>query len=326
MNIRQPNIIKADAARAMARGREPKKLVLVYSGISTAIAAVLTVVNFWLGRQMEGATGLSNLGTRTMLTTLQTLLPMVQMAALLCLDMGYLHGILRIARGQYADHTDLKVGLDRFWAKARMLMLQVLLYVGIAVAVFNVSYYIFMMTPWAEPLLALLEPVVASGNLELDEVLVNQAAELMSPMLVIFAVAYVMVLIPLSFRLRMADYALLDAPRAGAMAAFRESWKMTKGNCLGLLKLDVSLWWFFLLDVLVVAVSYGDMLLLLLGVKLPFSGDVSYFLFYGLYLAAQFALTVFLRNRVECTYATAYDQIREKKEENSVVLGNIFDM
>ena len=61
--------------------------------------------------------------------------------------------------------------------------------------------------------------------------------------------------------------------------------------------------------------------------ELPWSGDVSYFLFYGLYLAATLALVYFLRNRVDVTYALAYEALRPKEKETSgVVLGNIFNM
>ena len=64
-----------------------------------------------------------------------------------------------------------------------------------------------------------------------------------------------------------------------------------------------------------------------LGVKLPWSEDVSFFLFYGAYLAAQFAVYYFLRGRVEVTYALAYDALRPReRQENGVVLGNIFQM
>ena len=41
----------------------------------------------------------------------------------------------------------------------------------------------------------------------------------------------------------------------------------------------------------------------------------------------QFSIFYFLRNRVEVTYALAYDSLRPKEpEDKSVVLGNIFQM
>lgn len=326
MDIRNRSALKQEAARALARGREPQKLVTAYAGATTLIAAALTLINFWLSQQISGTGGLSNLGTRAIFSTAQTVLPLVQMAVLLCLELGYLSGMLRISRGQYADHTDLKVGFQRFGPLLRMTLLQGTLYLGIAIAAFYLSLQIFMFTPWVQPLMELLPPIAASGSTVLDDATLLQATEMMMPMMVIFVLVYAAVIIPLGFWFRMSNYALLDDPRGGAMAALRASRKMMRRNCLNLFKLDLSFWWFYLLGALATVLCYGDMLLPLLGIQLPFNETVSYFLFYGLYLAALFAITYFLRNQVEATYIMAYESIHEKPQDNSVVLGNIFDM
>ena len=68
-------------------------------------------------------------------------------------------------------------------------------------------------------------------------------------------------------------------------------------------------------------------LLPLAGVNLPWSSSVSYYLFFALYLAVQFAVYYFLRNPAEAAYAIAYDAIRPKASGDSgAVLGNIFNM
>lgn len=102
---------------------------------------------------------------------------------------------------------------------------------------------------------------------------------------------------------------------------------MTRRKRLKLLRLDLGLWWYYAALLGAMAVCYGDQILAALGVKLPWSEDVSFFLFYGAYLAAQFAVYYFLRGRVEVTYALAYDALRPReRQENGVVLGNIFQM
>ena len=64
-----------------------------------------------------------------------------------------------------------------------------------------------------------------------------------------------------------------------------------------------------------------------LGIALPFSDTVAYFLFFGVYLAVTFVIFYFLRNRVEVTYALAYDSLPPREPENNgAVLGNIFQM
>lgn len=326
MDIRNANELKSSAARALKRGREPQKLVTFYAAGLVTVAAVVTLLNFWLNKQIALTGGLGNMGTRSILSTVQAILPMVQSVVALGLEFGYLYGMLRIARGQYADHTDLKMGFRQFFPILRLTLLQGMIFGGIAVGVFYLSMQIFILTPWAKPLAELLLPFVTAGNTNLDEATVLQAGEMMIPMFIMFGVIYLAVVIPLAYRFRMANYALMDAPRAGAIAALRESRKMMQGNCVHLLKLDISLWWFYLLDVLVTALCYGDLILPMLGIELPFSSSVSTYVFYGLYLAALFAVSYFLRNSVETTYIMAYEAIHEKKEDSGVVLGNIFDM
>ena len=69
--------------------------------------------------------------------------------------------------------------------------------------------------------------------------------------------------------------------------------------------------------------------LTLLGITLPWSPTVSFFLFYGAFLVMQFALFYFFLLRVNAAYALTYEVIRPKPAEpqqGGVVLGNIFDL
>ena len=77
---------------------------------------------------------------------------------------------------------------------------------------------------------------------------------------------------------------------------------------------------------MVTVVCYGDILLPMVGITLPWSGTVSYFVFYVLSLILQFVVYYFFMNRVNVTYAMAYESIRPKPQETKVALGNIFDM
>ena len=73
-------------------------------------------------------------------------------------------------------------------------------------------------------------------------------------------------------------------------------------------------------------VAYGDLILYLLDIPLPFSDTVGFFLFCLLSLAMQFSIFYFLRNRVETVYALAYESLRPEQKDTGVVLGNIFRM
>ena len=75
--------------------------------------------------------------------------------------------------------------------------------------------------------------------------------------------------------------------------------------------MDLSLWWFYAALLVISLVCYGDLLLPLLGISFPWTDTVSYYLFYILSLALQFALYVFATNRVNAVYAVAYDALME---------------
>lgn len=330
MLIPSVQAIKAETDRALRRAREPQKVILGYAGITVLLSALLTVANALLSNQIEGTGGLANFGIRSILSTAQSILPMLQSVVLLCVEFGYLHAILRLSRGQYADHTDLKVGFRRFGAVLRLNIWQGFLIMGISMILFYLSMQIFLLTPLANPLLDLLMPLVsvAGSNAAamMDEAAMNQAVQLMLPMLIIYGIVCCLVLIPMIYRFRMASFVLLDDPTGRAFAALKTSVRLMKRNGFRLFKLDLSFWWYYGLVVLANVVAYCDMLLPMLGVALPFNDTIAFYLFYFLYLAILFAIYYFLRNPVEIAYAKVYDAIRDEPVDNGVVLGNIFDM
>ena len=331
MQIPHPKSIKQNAARALARGRDPQKLILAYTGIAVALSLFVTAANYWLGQQIDGTGGLSQLGTRAIFSTAQQVLPTLQSAVLMCLEFGYLQGMLRIARGQYADHTDLKTGLRLFGPIFRITVLQALIYLAVGIVTFYFSMQIYLITPWAEELYTVLEPVISSTTIldagyVLDEATLALATDAMLPMILFYFALYGILALILSYRFRLANYALLDNPRAGAIAALRQSSKLMRRNGIRMLKLDLSYWWYYGLTVLAALLLYGDMLLPMLGIQLPINVTLSYFLFYALYLMMHFATQYFLRNRVEAGYIMAYEAICPKPKDDGVVLGNIFDM
>ena len=330
MVIPSVQAIKAETDRALRRANDPRKVILAYAGITVLLSALLTLANALLSDRIAGTGGLANFGIRSILSTAQSVLPMIQSIALLCLEFGYLHATLRISRGQYADHTDLKVGFHRFGAIIRLTMWQYFLIFSVTMMLFYLSMQIFILTPWADPLLDLLTPLVTEAGANaaalMDEAMMDQALQMMVPMLVIYGIVCCVVLIPILYGFRMANYVLLDDPNGRAFAALRTSKQMMRRNKFRLFKLDLSFWWYYGLVALATAISYGDAILPMLGIQLPFNETIGFYLFYFLYLAMLFAIYYFLRNPMAVAYAKAYDSLREKPADNGVVLGNIFDL
>ena len=330
MVIPSVQAIKAETDRALRRANDPRKVILAYAGITVLLSALLTLANALLSDRIAGTGGLANFGIRSILSTAKSVLPMIQSVALLCLEFGYLHATLRISRGQYADHTDLKVGFHRFGAIIRLTMWQYFLIFSVTMMLFYLSMQIFILTPLADPLLDLLTPLVTEAGANaaalMDEAMMDQALRLMIPMLVIYGIVCCVVLIPILYGFRMATYVLLDDPNGRAFAALRTSKQMMRRNKFRLFKLDLSFWWYYGLVALATAISYGDVILPMLGIQLPFNETIGFYLFYFLYLAMLFAIYYFLRNPMAVAYAKAYDSLREKPADNGVVLGNIFDL
>lgn len=294
---------------------DPRKLMLVYVGVSSAVMLLVTGLNFMLNEQIAGTGGLSGVGLRSVL---QTVMEVLQTATNLILPfwtMGYLACVLRIVRGQRFDLTDLLTGFRHFGPVLRLNFLYALQFLMLGFLCFYPSMLVYTMTPLAAPLMEILEPYAQAGTeLVLDDAAMAAATEAMMPMLVLYAVVFLVVAAPRFYNYRMAFFALLDDPKAGARMALHRSTWMMRGNRMALFKLDARFWWFYVLDGLTLVLCYGDVILSAMGISLPVSAEAAYFLFYVLYLAAQLGLYVWARNGVECTYALGYENLRREME------------
>lgn len=332
MNIRNRKELTSFAAERLASAPQKKRIVLIYSGLVIGINLMAVVVGYVLGLQIDRMTGLRNMSLRSTLSAIQTMLPILQSILVMCLDLGYVSTMLRTARGQYASPNGIRLGFDRIWLLLRSQIILSLFYVGICIVSVYASSTIYMMSPFSGDTLELMMPLMSEASvlnpeIVLDDATYMQLVSSMTPAFVIFGVIFTALYIPVTYRFRMTKYIIIDKPGISAINALRESRIMMKGNAVNLFKLDLYLSWYHIALLLSSVICYGDQILPMLGVELPFSADVAYFVFYGLYWALQAAIYFFLRNRVEASYALAYDAIRpEEPKTDGVVLGNIFQM
>lgn len=332
MNIRNRKEFHTFASQRLENAPQAKTIAAIFAAVVIGLSVLSAVINYVLELRIDQTGGLSNMGTRSVLSAIQTMLPIVQSVIVMCMELGFVSSMMRVARGQYTSPNAFRLGFDRFWILLRYKILESLLFVGMGMGSMYFGIMLYLMTPLAAPVTELLTPVVAQSSLLNPNVTVSaelyaQLMEAMVPAFLIVGAIYLIAAVPLMYRLRMSAYVIIDRPGLGALAAMRESRKMTKGSCMDLFRLDLSLWWFFLAQVAASVVCYGDMILPALGISLPFPEDIAFFLFYGLYWAAEFAIFYFLRSHVEVVYALAYDAIRPKEEPSQgVVLGSIFEM
>lgn len=331
MKIPSAKYLKNKARIRLASGQKPKEVILVYSALSAGIAFTVTAVQYFLNSQISQTGGLKNIGTRSILSTIANVLPMLQTVFLLCLSLGYLSAMLRIGRHQYASAKTLKAGVERFWPLLGSKLILAAMYIGIALGLSILSTQIFIMTPLSHSFNELAAPILSSGTftpdiLLNDPILTDQFFVSMFPMMILYALLLIPICVLVSYNYRMTDYVLIDQPGKGAMYALRQSRILMRGNLFRLFKLDLSFWWYYLLRFLATGLLYLDVILALFYVFLPFSDIVVFFGTTLLYLTADFAINYFFKNRCETAYALAYDSLIPKENSNGVVLGNIFDL
>lgn len=332
MNLRNRREIKEFSYERLKESPSQQKIVVIYAALALGLTALVTVLSHVLGLQIDNYGGLSNLGKRTMLSSLQSMLPIAQSLLAMCLDVGYLAAMLRIARGMYTSPQTLRLGFDRFWLLLRCSIFKGMIMTGAMFASMYFGIMIYMMTPFSDAAVEIVAPLVSQTSvlntgIVIDDVTYALLMEAMVPAFVICGILMLVLGGPIFYNYRMVNYVIIDKPGMGALMVLRESKRMMRGNRMQLLKLDVSLWWYYLPALAAMAICYGDVLLPMLGVELPVSETVAFFGFYALYLAASFGVHFFLRNRAEVCYALAYDCVKPKeKQDGGVVLGNIFQM
>ena len=325
MTIRDRRALCSAADETLQReGTRLKQILLLYLLIVTALslgASILTVV---LSDRIAETGGLRNMGLRSILSTAQTLLPTVQTVTVLCLQLGFTAAVLNARRGKDFSRDTLLGGFRRLLPLLWCYVLQALLYGLLGIVSMYLGVYIFLMQPMSQSFRELLAPLMESmsvmnSTLMLDNATMDAIASALTPALWIIAALYLPLLIPTHYRYRMAIYRLIDQPRPRAMMAMRESRVLLYRNRFALLKLDLRLWWFYALQLLAMLVCYGDMALALLGIQLPWSSTVSYFLFLILGLALQFAVFYFTMDRVTMIYVCAYESLilefEQKKQD-----------
>ncbi len=307
MNISDRRGLKLQAGQALAgAGYDPKKLILIHSGATVALGLVLALVDYLLEQQIGGTGGLGGVGLRSILETAQTVLLLAQMLVAAFWQIGYVYVALKISKGEPAGLSDLFQGFRKFGPVVRLRLLIGLLYSGICMACAYIASMLFMFTPWAEGMNAAYE-------LGTEEALMAAMEEMMLPLTCVMGAVMLLVLVPFSYRLRQAEFALMENPRAGAAAAIRQSREMMRKRRWALCKLDLSFWWFYVLELLTLLLGDGDLILEALGVELPWSSTVSYYVFLVLCYLCTLALYWWRGNEVQVTYAMAYHALKAEQ-------------
>ena len=331
MDLKNHRAVRTAATHAVLDNPgNPKALIGVYVAITVGLSLLSTAIIALLDNRIAQTGGLANMGSRSILSTIRTILPMLLALALMVLQLGYRKAALNMARHRPVVPKTLTLGANRFGPMLRASILQYILYALLMILAMYVAAFIFMYTPLssgfyeaATPLLS--DPEALTEALNMDSDLFPQLAMTLLPAIPIFLVLALAICAPFFYGYRMVGYWVLNG--LGARASMRASKQMMKGHRVELLKLDLSFWWFYLAHGLTTVILYGDVLLGMVGISLPFSASVIAYLFYGLSMLAEGLLFYFFLNRVETAYAIAFHILCPKNPPTQgVVLGNIFDL
>ena len=301
-------------ARSISRGQEKTKISAIHAGISAGVALAVTLLYFVLEKGIAQTGGLSGMGTRSILQTISTLLTNANAVLVPFWNLGFWFVALLWARKQNAKTGDLLAGFRRFGAYLRLLLNRGLLTVAVGFVSIYISSYIYMLTPWSASVMEFAQSTGMDMNVANERIAGMDMAQMdamlrdMLPMLVIWLVLFALLVLPMLYKFRMAEFFLLDDRRMGTVRAMFHSSQMLRKRRWKLFRLDLRFWWYFVAQGLCFTVYTADLWLPLLGVTLS-GGILTSMGLYVLYLTGLFLVQTFLRPRVQTAYALAYEQL-----------------
>ena len=308
MEIRQ---LKALARQRVEASRfHAKKLALIFTGAAVALSFAVTLVSFLLSRQMESAVGISGIGTRTALSAAQMLLFIGGAIATPFWNLGYTRAALDTVRDGNAEPRTLLEGFRLFFPAIRLFLLKAALLAVIAVVGAQAGAILYMLTPASMTALELMEKIVAGGEAAMaDPAVMEQLLQVFWPMYLLVAAVLLAVMTPVFYRLRLVEFSLVDGKERALLNMAHSNFRM-RYNCFWMFKLDVSFWWYFLLQGLAAALAYGD---LLFG-----GGDVAYWVFYLLSAGVQLLIGWQFLPGVQASYALAYEELTKDDKNHGI--------
>lgn len=317
MAILNPRDLKSRAqSQLRSTPTDCRKLILVYTGTVILLNLIVNGLQLMLDEQISSTGGLGGLGIRSVLQTIQTVLGYLTNLFTPFWQAGFLGCIIGIARNKQVSPRGLFAGVRRLPRILSYFLLQALLTVLVLTLATYSASFIFSVTPFAAPLAEVLVPLVedgslyaADGSINLHLIPTEVITSAAIPLLVIIAILAVPALVCFAYQFRMSLYLLLEGPPISAIGAMALSARMMQGHKWKMLKLDLSFWWYYLLDLVLVVVCYLDIILPMLGIGLPVNSTVAFFATLILYSVLLMMLHLWKKTEVDLTYVLAYESI-----------------
>lgn len=314
--INSRDLKQAAAQRLQNASFDPKHLVLIHTGVVVALNLMVNGLNFYLSEQIGSTGGLGGLGLRSVLETAQTILGYFATFFTPFWTAGFLFAMVSIARGRSVGPGSLTQGFRRFGSILSYSLWEMLLMMSVATLLMYLCSFVYVLTPFSSDLLVMLEELMmdpafltASGAINMELLPMDTLFAQLLPMLVLYVLVLIPVLIWLGYHFRMCTFLLVEGIPRGGFGSFVVSSKLMSGHKWQMLKLDLSFWWYYLLEALLTIVLYLDLILPMMGIPLPVDPNVAYFTTIALYGVLQLGLHWWKKAEVDTTIALAYEAI-----------------
>jgi len=300
--------------RLLRQDYPPQRLALIHAGLIFLVLMAVTGINYYVNHMMNGAVGLSGMGMLSVLETVQAVLGYAVNILLPFWQMGFVFAALGLARGEQVRPAALKEGFRRFGPLLRMMLLRGLIYGGLLTLCVYVGVMIYVATPLARPLMDMMLPLAESAESieQMQEIMwqlpQEQVMAAIAPAFIIVIPVFLLLVLPVFYRFRLADMIIMDKPGTGALAALMLSGAMTRKRRMALLRLDLSFWWYFLLQLAGVMLCYLGFLQLKSEVSL---------IGYVLGQAVQVLVFWYAGSRFHTTWAVTYDELLRQPTQMS---------
>ncbi len=305
INIRQ---LHTDARDALSpRLQTAQKLVFISQGVVLGIQVLLCVLDVLLEMMMDGHGGLSGMGLRSILSTVTTMSSLLVSFLTPFWSMGLIFIFLGIARHQEQETGALFEGFHRFGPILRYILLTCLLIAGVSFGIVYLFTILSSFLPTDPEFAAIIienqDAFFADPEAVIALIPRHLLLKAILPGVLMLLAMLLLVLIPLSYRLRLGDYVLMDKPGTGAFAAMAFSMRTMKGNCFAAFKLDLHFWWYYLAILLLSFLPE-------LSFLLPFSSSVNHLILYFIYALGALTLNWYAMPILQTTYAKFYVALR----------------
>lgn len=303
-----PQLFSIGKERLDAGGERPKKLLGLYLLVFAATSIGVTVLDYILTLSTEGLSGLSNVATRSVLGTFQTLLGILSAVLLPMWYYCFASGSLQTYRGKNPEPKSMVTGFHQ-WKRLLMAGFMFL------VPIFVTSYLVIMLVSYflTTVILSQMDPATIQAFVETQDI--SLITDTVLPIALVCAAIVIVITVFFLFRYRLAFFLLSDFPKIPGSQVLRCSSRMMRRNMKQFLRLDLRFWWYYAAQVLIGLIPSVGVIANLSGTSLPIDSNLMFLISGILHTVLLCALDYSVKNRMIYTYAAAYDRLLQVKSE-----------